>query len=144
MKVSSKARYGLKALLDLAVHAKVEHVALKSIAERQNISDRYLEQVFSLMKKSGFVKSVKGPQGGYSLACDPKTTSAYDIIMALEGEEVFRENYDKKDAAESVINQMVWQPLDIQVEETLKAITLESMVRSYEETLTPSEYMFFI
>jgi Rrf2 family protein len=144
MKVSSKARYGLKALLDLAVHAKVEHVALKSIAERQHISDRYLEQVFSLLKKAGFVRSIKGPQGGYSLACDPNTTTAYDIIMALEGEEVFRENYNKKDAAETVINQMVWLPLDEQVETTLKEVTLEKMVKSYQEALTPSEYMFFI
>jgi Rrf2 family protein len=144
MKVSSKARYGLKALLDLAVHAKSEHIALKAIAERQQISDRYLEQVFSLMKKAGFVKSIKGPQGGYSLACDPNTTTAYDVIMALEGEEVFQEPFNKKDAAEAVINQMVWQPLDEEVERTLKAISLTSMISSYEEALTPSEYMYFI
>ncbi len=144
MKISSKARYGIKALLDLAVHAQQEHVALKEIAERQNISDRYLEQVFSLLKKSGLVKSVKGPQGGYMLGCDLATTTAYHVVCALEGKENFQETYDPQDFAEAAINQILWQPLDQQVKETLSAITLQDLVAAYQIGLSPKNYMFFI
>ena len=61
MKISTKGRYGLRAMLDLAVNARGEHISLNSIATRQNISENYLEQVFSLLRKAGLVKSIKGP-----------------------------------------------------------------------------------
>jgi Rrf2 family cysteine metabolism transcriptional repressor len=144
MKVSSKARYGIKALLDLAVHAKGDHVALKAIAERQGISDRYLEQVFSLLKKTGFVSSVKGPQGGYLLSCDVNRVTAYELIMALEGDESFQEEVNHTDVAQTVINEMLWQPTDEAVSRVLKSITLASMVNVYEEKLNAKNYMFFI
>ena len=68
MNLSKKSRYGITALIDLAVYAKDQCVQLSSIAERNNISVKYLEQIFSSLRKSGLVRSVKGPQGGYLLA----------------------------------------------------------------------------
>ena len=68
MKLSMKSRYGLRALIDLSVNSKNEQVALGGIAERNNISPQYLEQVFAALRKAGIIKSVKGPQGGYLLA----------------------------------------------------------------------------
>jgi Rrf2 family cysteine metabolism transcriptional repressor len=62
MKISTKGRYGLRSMVDLAVNSSGEHVSLSSIAERQNISENYLEQVFSTLRKAGLVKSVKGAQ----------------------------------------------------------------------------------
>ena len=67
MKLSMKSRYGLRALIDLSVNSKNEQVALGSIAERNNISPQYLEQVFASLRKAGIVKSIKGSQGGYFL-----------------------------------------------------------------------------
>ena len=64
MKVSTKGRYGLRAIVDLAVHSKEGQVSLKCVAERQDLSENYLEQLFSSLKKSGLVKSVRGAQGG--------------------------------------------------------------------------------
>ena len=66
MKFSKKSRYGLISLIDLSVHAKNGHVALNSIAERNDISPQYLEQVFAALRRAGIVKSIKGPQGGIS------------------------------------------------------------------------------
>jgi Rrf2 family protein len=86
MKLSTKGRYGLRAMVDLAVHSSGEHVALYSIAERQNISENYLEQVFSILRKAGLVKSVKGAQGGYTLADKPSNISIGAILRVLEGD----------------------------------------------------------
>lgn len=71
MKISTKGRYGLRALVDLASHSTSEAVSLASVANRQKISVNYLEQVFATLRKAGLVKSIKGPQGGYMLAMKP-------------------------------------------------------------------------
>ena len=71
MKISTKGRYGLRAMLDLALNSKMGHVSLYSIAERQGISESYLEHMFSTLRKAELVKSIKGAQGGYTLAYSP-------------------------------------------------------------------------
>ena len=85
MKFSKKSRYGLIALVDLAVNSKYEQVALNSIADRNNISPQYLEQVFASLRRAGIVKSVKGSQGGYLLSQDADKISVAKILEALEG-----------------------------------------------------------
>ena len=85
MNLSKKSRYGITALIDLAVYAKDQCVQLSSIAERNNISVKYLEQIFSSLRKSGLVRSVKGPQGGYLLAKRPESITVADVIHALDG-----------------------------------------------------------
>ena len=85
MRFSTKGRYGLRAMIDLAVYAKAGQVALNSIAERQGISLNYLEQVFSALRKAGLVRSIKGAQGGYMLTKNPEYTTAGEIIRVLEG-----------------------------------------------------------
>ena len=68
MKLSTKGRYGLRAMIDLAVYSEKEPVSIQSIADRQNISERYLEQLMASLKKEGLVKSIRGANGGYQLA----------------------------------------------------------------------------
>lgn len=85
MNLSKKSRYGITALIDLAVYAKDQCVQLSSIAERNNISVKYLEQIFSSLRKAGLVRSVKGPQGGYLLAKRPESITVADVIHALDG-----------------------------------------------------------
>ena len=84
MKVSTKGRYGLRAMIDLSLYSKNELVPLASIAERQDISKSYLEQVFSALRKAGLVKSIKGAQGGYSLSTGPEDITVGMILRALE------------------------------------------------------------
>ena len=71
MKISTKGRYALRLMLDLALHEQSGYVPIKVIAERQDISDKYLEQIISILARAGFVKSVRGAGGGYKLAKTP-------------------------------------------------------------------------
>lgn len=86
MKLSTKGRYGLRAIIDIAVHSESEAVALSSIASRQDISISYLEQLIAKLKKVGIVNSIRGAQGGYTLAKEPEEISVGDILRALEGD----------------------------------------------------------
>lgn len=85
MKISTKGRYALRMLLDLAEHSGDEYVSLKDIAERQGISKKYLEQIVPLMNKSGFLRTNRGYQGGYKLAKPAKEYSVGDILRVTEG-----------------------------------------------------------
>lgn len=84
MKLSTKGRYGLRAMVDLGIYSEQEPVSISSIAQRQQISDRYLEQLIGKLKKAGLVSSVRGAQGGYQLARNPEDISAGDILRVLE------------------------------------------------------------
>ena len=85
MQISTKGRYALRLMLDLAVHNTGELVKIKDIAAREAISEKYLEQIISSLKKAGYVKSLRGAQGGYMLARDPKQYTAGDILRVIEG-----------------------------------------------------------
>jgi Rrf2 family transcriptional regulator, cysteine metabolism repressor len=85
MKISTKGRYGLEALLDMAIHSDGTHMNIKSIADRQGIPEKYLEQIFSTLKKNGIIISVRGAQGGYLLAESPDKITVRQILNALEG-----------------------------------------------------------
>ena len=85
MKLSTKGRYGLRAMLDLALHSESEAVSIASIAARQNISESYLEQLIAKLRKAGLVSSVRGAGGGYVLTKMPEEISVGDILRALEG-----------------------------------------------------------
>lgn len=84
MKLTTKGRYAVTAMMDLALHAKLDHVALTDIAERQNISLAYLEQLFGSLRKAGLVNSVRGAKGGYLLAREDKEISLADILVAAD------------------------------------------------------------
>ena len=86
MKISTKGRYALRLMIDLAQHSNGEKlVSLHDISERQGISTKYLEQIVSALNKSGLIRSVRGAQGGYSLIRQPDQYSAGDILRAVEG-----------------------------------------------------------
>ena len=85
MKLSTKGRYGLRAI-DLAVYSEKESVSISCIAQRENISESYLEQLAGKLKKAGLIKSTRGAQGGYRLAKPAAEISVGDILRALEGE----------------------------------------------------------
>jgi len=85
MKISTKGRYGLEALLDMAIHSDGTHMSIKSIAERQGIPEKYLEQIFGILKREGIISSVRGTQGGYLLFDAPDKINVRQILNALEG-----------------------------------------------------------
>lgn len=85
MRLSTKGRYGLRAMIELTSSQQEGPIAIHTIAERQDLSERYLEQLLNLLKQAGLVKSIRGAQGGYMLGRDPTTITAGDIIQVLEG-----------------------------------------------------------
>ena len=84
MKLTTKGRYAVTAMMDLALHAKIDRVTLADIAERQNISQAYLEQLFGSLRKAGLVVSLRGAKGGYRLAREDKEISLADILIAAD------------------------------------------------------------
>ena len=143
MKLSKKSRYGLRALIDLAVNSRTELVSLGSIAQRNDISAQYLEHVFSALRKAHIVKSMKGSQGGYFLERDPKEITVAQIVEALEGtydleDEVARNNVGRGDqeAIQHLINDCV--------QEILEDVTLKDLVDAYEGYQDSVEGMYYI
>ena len=85
MKLSTRTRYGMRALLELALAHKAAPLQIKVIAERQNISNKYLEQLVAMLKTAGLVRSIRGPHGGYLLAAPPQDIKLSDVFRTLEG-----------------------------------------------------------
>jgi Rrf2 family protein len=134
MKVSTKGRYGLRAIIDLSVNSTGDYVSLISIAERQNISKNYLEQVFSALRKTGIVKSVKGSQGGYLLNGETSDIRVGDVLRALEGDlSVVKEEENINNKIERCIKKNLWDKIDEQVFEIINNITLEDLINEYNK-----------
>ena len=85
MKVSTKGRYALRMMLDIAQHCEEKPVSVKEIAARQEVSDKYLEQIISLLNGAGMVRSIRGPQGGYLLRKRPEEYTVGEILRLTEG-----------------------------------------------------------
>lgn len=85
MKISTKGRYALRLMLDLAIHNTGEYITIKSISLRQEISDKYLEQIITQLSKAGYVRSTRGAQGGYRLAKTPEEYTVGSILRLIEG-----------------------------------------------------------
>ncbi len=133
LKVSTKGRYGLRAIIDLIINSNGENIPLITIAERQDISKNYLEQVFSALRKAGIVKSTKGAQGGYYLADKPSNITVGDVLRVLEGDlSVVSSDLDDQDnPIEECISRNVWEKVDSKVNEIIDSITLEDLVNEY-------------
>ncbi|MBR6771650.1 MAG: Rrf2 family transcriptional regulator [Lachnospiraceae bacterium] len=85
MKISTKGRYAVRVMLDLAVHNTGEYIKVKHIAQRQEISEKYLEQIISVLNKAGYVKSARGAQGGYKMSGDPAEYTVGMVLRLTEG-----------------------------------------------------------
>lgn len=132
MKISTKGRYALRTLIDLAQHSNQGLVALKDIAGRQKISQKYLEQIVTQMSKAGFLKGVRGPQGGYRLARDPKDYNAAEILEAIEGSlapvSCLGTELNECDRCGCCSTLELWKGLHETVMNYLGAITLQDLV----------------
>lgn len=134
MKLSTKGRYGLRAMIDLAIHSKEEAVSIASIAARQKISESYLEQLIPKLRKAGMISSVRGAGGGYMLAKPASEISVGDILRALEG------NLDPVDCAGlpgasgceesgNCVTKYVWQRINDSINHTVDGIYLEELLQ---------------
>ena len=131
MKLSTKGRYGLRALIDLALYSENETVSIQSIARRQNISDSYLEQLMRKLRSAGLIVSVRGAQGGYKLARPANEISVGDVLRALEGslEAVSCGGEDNScQGADLCVTKFVWERINSSIRDTVDSIKLSQLV----------------
>ena len=147
MKLSTKGRYGLKAMFELALTQKNGPVPLRQIAQRQNISEQYLEQIFSTIKKSGLIKSVRGAQGGYLLSKEPKDITVGDILIVLEGPVSISDCVVDEDICENsgiCVTKIVWERLKKGIEDVINSITLQNMIDDYNKNKNINDITYLI
>lgn len=136
MNISTKGRYGLRAMVDIAVNSMGDYIPLKIIAERQAISENYLEQVFSVLRKSNLVKSARGSQGGYTLSKEASKITVGEVLRILEGDLNITGDNDGilglDNTIKVCINTMVWQQVNEQINKVMDSITLQDLVEKYK------------
>ena len=133
MKVSTKGRYGLKALIDIASNPDGEAVSITSIASRQGISERYLEQLMSKLKKAGIISSIRGASGGYILARAPEDVSVGDVLRALEGNLELVDCLGASDEEscnfiDTCATKYVWKRISDSINQTVDGILLNELI----------------
>ncbi len=139
MKLSTKGRYGLRALVDLALNSEPDAVSISSIAQRQGISERYLEQLMAKLKKAGIIAGIRGAQGGYVLARSPQEITIGDVLRALEG------NLNAVDCpaildagnctgSEHCAAKMVWKKINDVINQTVNSIRLSDLIEEQKQT----------
>ncbi len=164
MKLSTKSRYGVRALFDMAYHAGTLPAQIKDISRRQRISPRYLEQIFQDLKKAGLLKSRRGPKGGYYLAKAADEITVRDIVLAAEGElqlvDCRKQNRGGKPKTEteaedtccefgnSCVTQILWAEASKKLSDYFGSITLKDLCHRGKELGLEKEldhrFMYFI
>jgi Rrf2 family protein len=144
MKISTRGRYGIRLLIDLAEHTSESHVSLASVAERQSISIRYLEQVAVILRRAGFIRSVKGASGGYTLARSPQDIFIGEALRELEGDMLVVDPPLPK-VKETKIQRCIRLTVFDRLNERIAAVIDRKNLASVVGTIDPDEsYMYFI
>ena len=133
MMISTKGRYALRIMVDLAQHDGEEPVSVRAIAQRQDISGKYMEQIISVLTRAGLLRSVRGAQGGYTLAKPPEEITVRQVVVALEGDMAIvdcQRGAQCKDADKCATHK-VWNRISDAVNGALDAITLKDMLNDY-------------
>lgn len=135
MILSTKGRYGLKAAFELSLMYGEGPISLKKISEKYNISENYLEQLFSKLKKNGFITTTRGAQGGYSLAKSPDEITVGMILRALEGEITASEcvNKDVCDRESTCATRVIWEKIEKSINNVIDNITLADMISEHNK-----------
>lgn len=143
MRISTKGRYALRLMVDLAVHKDDGHITIKTISKRQDISEKYLEQIITLLSKANFVTGVRGPSGGYTLSMEPEQYTIGMILRQVEGNlapvfcvDTSENPCERKDACVTV---GVWEQIRDAVNEVVDNITLEDLAKKSKGILKLEE-----
>lgn len=144
MKISTKGRYAVRVMLDLALNNTGECIKVKDIAARQGISEKYLEQIIAVLNKAGYVKSVRGAQGGYKLARAPKEYTVGMILRLTEGSmapvaclDEGAEECDRCDTCETL---QVWKELYAAINQVIDNVTVADLVERRHKRLENLDY----
>lgn len=139
MKISTKGRYALRLMLDLAQQPPTEYVSIKSVATRQGISEKYLEQIIKMLSKSGLVESTRGKSGGYRLTRTPESYTVGEILRVTEGSlapvSCLEEEYHCENCDDCVTYE-IWQNVLDAINEVVDSITLSYLVEKQKAKRT--------
>lgn len=145
MKISTKGRYAVRVMLDLATHNTGEYVKVKQIAERQGISEKYLEQIISVLNKSGCVKSVRGAQGGYRLAGEPGSYTVGMILRLTEGSlspvACLDDEENECERCDTCETLQVWKDLKKAIDDVVDNVTIQDLMDRQEERLAGMNFL---
>ena len=147
MKLSTRGRYGTRALLDLALHQDEEPVLLKDIAERERISVRYLEHLITPLIAGGIVRTTRGAKGGVSLAKPPAEIKLSEIMQLLEGSIAPVECINSPgicSRSKSCVTRDIWDELTQAMDGILRSTTLQGLVERQKRKKQPEEVMYHI
>ncbi|WP_042458695.1 cysteine metabolism transcriptional regulator CymR [Neobacillus dielmonensis] len=139
MKISTKGRYGLTIMIELAKNFGEGPTSLKAIAQANNLSEHYLEQLIAPLRNAGLVKSIRGAYGGYILANEPAKITAGDVIRVLEGPIIIVEGIEDEEAAQKEL----WIRIRDAIRNVLDNTTLEDLANHSTDS-EPEGYMFYI
>jgi len=137
MKISTRGRYALRLMVDLAASPRDEFVTIKSIAARQEISEKYLEQIITVLSRAGFVKSARGAQGGYKLSRPAGEYTVGMILRAIEGSLVpvkcMEDEPNQCPRSSFCVTLDVWKKIDEAIRSVVDNITLEELAQKQRE-----------
>ena len=137
MKISTKGRYALRLMLDLAYNHTGSFIPIKNISQRQDISDKYLEQIITQLSRAGLVKSARGAQGGYMLAKEPQEYTVGEILRLLEGNlapvACVDDTKDAFTRADECVTMEVWREIKDAVNKVVDNITLADLVEQQRQ-----------
>lgn len=139
MKISTKGRYGLTIMMELSAKFGEGPTSLKSIAERNQLSEHYLEQLIAPLRNAGLVKSIRGAYGGYILSKEPHTITSGDVIRILEGPISPVDFTEEDDPAK----RNLWLRIRDSIADVLDSTTLADLI-TYKEEIKQDSYMFYI
>lgn len=143
MKLSSRTRYGMRAILELALEYGNAPLQIKTIASREDISNKYLEQLIAMLKASGLVRSIRGPRGGYILAKPPAEIQLKDVFLTLEGPMIPAECLDHPEycpRCTDCATRQIWQQLQDAIMGVLESVTLADLVEKSIASQKSSNY----
>ena len=142
MKLSTRGRYGIHAMYDLALNCNLGPQPIKAIAERQTIPEAYLEQLFAQLKRDRLINSVRGAQGGYTLSRPPEEITVGDVLRSLEGGLNLVDCLMEEDACGKSCacpSRIVWMKIRDGLNEIVDGITLKDMIDEYQRLLAQGE-----
>ena len=131
MKISTKGRYGLRAVIDIAIHGDSEPVSLSDIAVREDISVSYLEQLIAKLRRADIVTSVRGAKGGYSLAKPKNEISVGDVLRALEGDLApvnCSEVIENGSPSKQCVSKLVWQRISESINNAVDSLMISDLL----------------
>ena len=136
MLISSRGQYAIRILLDLAIHENGEAINVKTIAERQELSEKYIKQILNVLQKTGFVISTRGYHGGYHLSGRPENYSVGKILRTVDGPLIpaSQQTDTTGQPVDMVVNEL-WGDLQDKIEKTLDGVTLLDLMNSYNDKI---------